>query len=233
MSDAIAMTETSPHPLRGAVADAARTLAAAGLLIGTAGNVSARAGDVVAITGSGVRLAAATADDVTLVALDGTPVAGTLVPSSELALHLGVLRAGEGAGIQAVVHTHSPAATALSLVVDELPVIHYQQLVLGGSVRTVPFETFGTPALAAGVGAALDGRLAALLANHGAVALGTDLDTAVEHALLLEWLSDLYLRAHTVREPRSLTAQQQADVIAHAQRIGYGRTHDLATDVPA
>lgn len=221
------MTETSPHPLRAAVARASRTLAEAGLLIGTAGNVSARAGDVVAVTASGVRLADTTADDVTLVTLDGRPVEGSLAPTSELALHLGVLRAGEAAGIGAVVHTHSPAATALSLVVDELPVIHYQQLVLGGAVRTVPFETFGTPALAAGVGAALDGRLAALLANHGAVALGTDLDTAVEHALLLEWLSDLYLRSHAVREPRALSPEQQAAVIAHAQRIGYGRTHTI------
>lgn len=221
------MTESSPHPLRARVADASRTLAAAGLLIGTAGNVSARDGDLVAVTASGVRLAAASADDVTLVTLDGVVVEGSLQPTSELALHLGVLRAGETAGVRAVVHTHSPAATALSLVVDELPVIHYQQLVLGGPVRTVPFETFGTPALAAGVGAALDGRLAALLANHGAVALGSDLDTAVEHALLLEWLSDLYLRAHVVREPRALTPAQQADVVAHAQRIGYGRTHEV------
>lgn len=219
------MTTTSHHhDLRASVAAASRTLAGHGLLIGTAGNVSAREGDVVAVTATGVVLADATLDDVTVVDLDGAVIEGTLAPTSELALHLGVLRSAPPENVSAVVHTHAPNATALSLVLDELPVVHYQQLILGGPLRVAPFHAFGTPELAAAVGAALDGRLAALMANHGTVALGPNLATAIEHALLVEWLAELYLRAATVGTPRSLDGAQQHAVIAHATRLGYGAT---------
>lgn len=219
------MTTTSHHyDLRASVAAASRTLAEHGLLIGTAGNVSARSGDVVAVTATGAVLADATVDDVTVVDLSGAVVEGSLAPTSELALHLGVLRAAPPDRVAAVVHTHAPKATALSLVLDELPVVHYQQLTLGGALRVAPFHAFGTPELAAAVGAALDGRLAALMANHGAVALGPDLAGAIENALLLEWLADLYLRAAVVGVPRPLDDAQQQAVIAHATRLGYGTT---------
>ncbi|OAH51129.1 class II aldolase/adducin family protein [Microbacterium oleivorans] len=219
------MTTTSHHhDLRASVAAASRTLAEHGLLIGTAGNVSARRGDVVAVTATGAVLADATVDDVTVVDLSGAVVEGFLAPTSELALHLGVLRAAPPDRVAAVVHTHAPKATALSLVLDELPVVHYQQLTLGGALRVAPFHAFGTPELAAAVGAALDGRLAALMANHGAVALGPDLAGAIENALLLEWLADLYLRAAVVGVPRPLDDAQQQAVIAHATRLGYGTT---------
>ena len=219
------MTTTSHHyDLRASVAAASRTLAEHGLLIGTAGNVSARSGDVVAVTATGAVLADATVDDVTVVDLSGAVVEGSLAPTSELALHLGVLRAAPPDRVAAVVHTHAPKATALSLVLDELPVVHYQQLTLGGALRVAPFHAFGTPELAAAVGAALDGRLAALMANHGAVALGPDLAGAIENALLVEWLADLYLRAAVVGVPRPLDDAQQQAVIAHATRLGYGTT---------
>ncbi|WP_020096960.1 class II aldolase/adducin family protein [Microbacterium sp. 11MF] len=223
------MTMTSHHhDLRASVAAASRALAGHGLLIGTAGNVSARAGDVVAVTATGVVLGKATADDVTVVDLGGAVVEGTLAPTSELALHLGVLRAAPAEKVSAVVHTHAPNATALSLVLDELPVVHYQQLVLGGSLRVAPFHAFGTPDLAAAVGAALDGRLAALMANHGTVALGADLTAAVENALLVEWLAELYLRAASVGTPRALDPAQQQEVVAHAMRLGYGTTKPVS-----
>src|SRR3954471_9356297 len=130
---------------RAAVAAACRRLGAEGLLIGTAGNVSVRAGERIAITATGAVLAALTPDQVTVVDLDGQVVAGTLRPTSELDLHLGVYhRYGTGA----VVHTHAPMATALSCVLDELPCVHYQLLTLGGAVRVAPYATFGTPELA-------------------------------------------------------------------------------------
>lgn len=215
-------TTSSLSGLRASVAGAARELASHGLFIGTAGNVSARAGDVVAVTATGAVLADVTPDQVTVVSLDGRILDGDLRPTSELALHLGVLRhAGPAAS---VVHTHAPAATAVSLVLDELPVIHYQQLLLGGPVRVAPFHPFGTDELAGAVGSALDGRRAALLANHGAVTVGESLADAVASALLLEWLSELYLRASVVGAPRSLSPAEQRDVVAHATRLGYGAT---------
>ncbi|QIG44534.1 class II aldolase/adducin family protein [Nocardioides anomalus] len=212
-------------PLREEVAAAARRLAHEGLLVGTAGNVSARSGDEVAVTASGVALAGCRPEDVTVVAPDGTVLEGALRPTSELALHLGVYADTAAA---AVVHTHAPWSTALACVLDELPVLHYQQLLLGGSVRVAPYATFGTAELAAGVRAALDGKQAALLANHGSVAVGGSLDAAVENALLLEWLAALHHRASALGEPRLLTAEQQHDVVEQALATHYGNPQENA-----
>lgn len=210
--------------LRAGVATAARRLAEAGLLVGTAGNVSAREGDLVAVTGTGVTLGTCTADDVTVVASAGEVVSGRLAPTSELALHLGVYDDGPAT---AVVHTHAPYATALACVLDELPVLHYQQLALGGAIRVAPYATFGSDALAGHVRAALAGRSAALLANHGSVALGAGLDQAVENALLLEWLCQLHHRASALGTPRVLTEEQQADVVRAALERGYGTPQEI------
>ena len=168
-------------------------------------------------------LADCTADDVTIVDLEGTVVEGALVPTSELDLHLGVHAAGSAA---AVVHTHAPYATAVACVLDELPVLHYQQLLLGGPVPVAPYATFGTPALARGVVAALQGRQAALMANHGAITVGSSVEQAVEHALLLEWLAALHHRACALGSPRPLTEQQQVDVITQALARNYGTTQE-------
>ncbi|WP_410675065.1 class II aldolase/adducin family protein [Amycolatopsis sp. cmx-4-68] len=206
--------------VRRAVARACHGLAGEGLLIGTAGNVSVRSGEHVAVTATGVELGRATPDDVTVVDLDGEVVAGDLAPTSELELHLGIYRR-HGAG--AVVHTHSPQATAVSLVLDELPCVHYQQLALGGSIRVAPFAVFGSAELAEGTLAALEGKAAALLANHGAVAHGPTLETAVDNALLLEWACGLYVRAAALGAPRELAPEQQEAVVTAAVRSGYGR----------
>lgn len=209
--------------LRASVADAARRLADAGLLVGTAGNVSARAGGLVAVTATGVVLGECTADDVTVVSPSGDVVDGDLVPTSELDLHLGVYA---DTGAAAIVHTHAPYATAVACVLDALPVLHYQQLLLGGEIRVAPYATFGTPELAAHVRAALAGRQAALMANHGSVAVGATVAQAVENALLLEWLATLHHRASSLGTPRPLTAEQQEAVVAAALRRNYGTTQE-------
>jgi len=210
---------TDAAALRDDVARAARHLAAAGLFIGTAGNLSARDGDRVAVTATGVRLADCRPGQVTVVTLDGEVVAGDLVPTSEVDLHLGVYA---DTGAAAVVHTHAPYSTAVACVLDELPVIHYQQLLLGGTVRVAPYATFGTPELAAAVRDALAGRQAALMASHGSVAVGSSLAQAVENALLLEWLAQLHHRASALGAPRVLTDEQQAAAVEQAVRRSYG-----------
>lgn len=208
---------------RATVADAARRLAAEGLLIGTAGNVSARiAGwDLIAVTATGAVLADCGPEHVSVVDAAGTVVAGGLAPTSELALHLAAY-ATTATG--AVVHTHAPYATAVACVLDELPVLHYQQLLLGGSVRVAPYATFGTTELADGVVAALEGRAAALMANHGAVTTGATIDKAVETALLLEWCCQLYVNAARIGTPRVLDDAQQAAVVEAAIARNYGTT---------
>jgi L-fuculose-phosphate aldolase len=214
------VTSLSPHaPLREQVAGAARDLARDGLLIGTAGNVSLRDGDLVAVTGTGVVLEGCRPDHVTVVTLEGAIVEGDLAPTSELALHLGVY---DDTGTTAVVHTHAPYSTAVACVLDELPVLHYQQLMLGGAVRVAPYATFGTPELAAGVREALAGRQAALMANHGSVAIGGTLAAAVDNARLLEWLATLHHRASALGTPKVLSQEEQDDVVRQALSRNYG-----------
>jgi len=198
--------------VRAAVVDACHRLAAEGLLIGTAGNVSVRDGDRTLVTASGAVLGDLIEDDV----VDATDPRAT----SEVELHLAVYDAYDAG---AVVHTHAPVSTAVSTVLDELPCIHYQQLLLGGEIRVAPYATFGTPELAASVKAALDGRAAALMANHGSVTHAATLDKAVENALLLEWLCTVYRDARQFGEPHTLDKQQQEDVILAAIARNYGR----------
>jgi L-fuculose-phosphate aldolase len=210
---------------RGQVAEAARGLAAAGLVTGTAGNVSARCGDAVAITPTGAPLADLEGGDVTVVGLDGAVLDGALAPTSELGLHLGVYAARDAG---AVVHTHAPMATALACVLDELPCVHYEMLLLGGPVRVAPYATFGTPELAASAVAALDGRSAALLANHGAVTVGADLEAAVRATEVLEWAATVYWRAAQIGTPKVLDEQEREAVVAAVVARDYGSTRPAA-----
>jgi L-fuculose-phosphate aldolase len=214
----------SLEPEREQVAHAGRRLAAEGLVLGTAGNVSARRGEELAITPTGAALAELEPEEVTVVDLDGQVVDGELAPTSELDLHLGVYRRHEAG---AVVHTHAPMATALSCVLEELPCVHYQMLLLGGTVPVAPYATFGTPELADSVLAALEDGPAALMANHGAIVHGPDLDTALELALLLEWACTVYWRAAAIGEPRVLGPEQREAVVAAVAERGYGSTRKV------
>jgi len=197
------------------VAAVSRRLAEERLVHGSAGNVSVRTGDLVAITPTGSVLARLEPDDVVVVDLDGRLVEGTREPSSELDLNLGVYRRYDAG---AVVHCHAPVATALSTVLDELPCVHYELMLLGGAIRVAPYATFGSPELAANVLDALDGRSAALMANHGAVAVGADAWQALERTILLEWVCEVYWRAAAVGDPRPLGERELAAAAAAFQR---------------
>jgi L-fuculose-phosphate aldolase len=203
------------------VAAASRRLASEGLVLGTAGNISERAGEHVAITPTGAALADLRAGDVAVVDLDGEHVDGELAATSELGLHLGVYHRYEAG---AVVHAHPPMGIALSCVLEELPVVHYQMLSLGGPVRVAPYATFGTPELAELTLEALSERSAALMANHGTITYGPELDFAVAQSLLLEWACELYWRAAMVGRPRALGPDEQQAVIDQVARRGYGST---------
>jgi L-fuculose-phosphate aldolase len=204
-------------------------LAADGLVVGTSGNVSARcsdercsddqAGDLIAVTPSGLDYPELSADLVGVHRSDGSAVEAPLQPSSEMPLHLSVYAATDAA---AIVHTHSPAATAVSALADELPAIHYQVAAFGGTVAVAPYATYGTAELAANVVTALRGRTACLMANHGAVTIGPDLKTAYTRAAYLEWLCDVYLRAAAAGTPRLLPAAE-IDRVA-GKFAGYGQS---------
>jgi L-fuculose-phosphate aldolase len=210
---------------RTAVVAACRRLAASGLVVGTAGNVSVRDGDRIAITASGASFDSLTEEHVVVVDLDGHVVEGGFAPTSEVQLHLGIYaRFGSGA----VVHTHAPAATAVACVHASLPVVHYQLLSLGGELRVAPYRTFGTQELADAVVDALEGRSGALMANHGAVTHAATLDKALEHMDVLEWASDVYGRAVAMGTPRVLTDDEQLAVIEAAISRNYGTPQEHA-----
>ena len=214
---------TSAGSLREQVAAACRSLAAAGLVRATSGNVSARDGDRIAVTPTGGVLAELTAEQIAVVDLEGTLVEGSLAPTSEIGLHLGVYGRYDAG---AVVHTHAPVATALSTVLDELPCVHYEMLGLGGSVRVAPYRTFGTPELHDAVLEALEGRTAALMGNHGALTYGADLAGAVEATHLLEWACTVYWRAAAIGSPRALSETELRDFGAALVERGYGRIQE-------
>ncbi|WP_225836428.1 class II aldolase/adducin family protein [Streptomyces sp. NK08204] len=201
------------------VATARRTVAD-GLVVGTSGNVSARVGDIVLVTPSGVPYDRLTEHDITGVDLTGRQVLGTLVPTSELPMHLAVHRTTDA---RAVVHTHAVHATAVSTLVPELPPIHYMTSALGGGVRVAPYAAYGTDELADNMLRALDGRSGCLLQNHGTITYGSTLDQAYDRTAQLEWMCRLWLTASSVPglTPSLLTEEQLAEV---AERLkGYGQ----------
>jgi L-fuculose-phosphate aldolase len=214
------------------IADFGRRMTADRLVVGTSGNLSIRAGDLLAVTPSGHAYDTLTPELVGVHRLDGTAVSAPLAPTSELPIHQLIYAHTDA---QAVVHTHSTAATVVSTLVQELPAIHYILAVLGGPVRVAPYATFGTPELAANVLAALQGRSGALLANHGAVTYGPSLEVAYDRALYLEWVAEVWLRANALAPaftPRILGEPEMAEVNA---RIGgayptTGRSRDTASD---
>ncbi|GAA3960179.1 class II aldolase/adducin family protein [Streptomyces marokkonensis] len=201
------------------VATARRTVAD-GLVVGTSGNVSVRVDDTVLVTPSGVSYDRLAPDDMTGVDLDGRQVLGTLVPTSELPMHLAVYRASDA---RAVVHTHAVHATAVSVLVPELPPVHYMAAALGGPVRVAPYAAYGTDELARTVLDALTDRTGCLLQNHGTLTYGASLDQAYDRTAQLEWMCRLWLTASSVpgRTPSLLTEGQLTEV---AERLrGYGQ----------
>jgi L-fuculose-phosphate aldolase len=112
-------------------------------------------------------------------------------------------------------------------VLDELPCVHYQMLLLGGTVPVAPYRTFGSPELAQVTLDALEGRTAALMANHGAITYAHDLEHAVKQTLLLEWAAEVYWRAASIGTPRVLDERERAAVVAAAIEKNYGTTRRI------
>lgn len=204
---------------RASLISAARRLDAAGFMPSKSGNLSLRDGDGFVITPAALPYADTTEADLVGVAADGAAT-GRHRPSSEWQLHAAIYAARPDA--QAVVHTHSPRATALSCARRGIPPFHYMVLMAGGDVRCAAHATFGTAALADNAVAALRDRRAALLANHGVVVIGATLDAALALALEVENLAGQYLDLLAAGlDPVLLTAAELAE--ARAQFAGYGR----------
>lgn len=206
---------------RAALVAAAQALDALGFMPGKSGNLSLRTPRGFLVTPAALPYAATKPDDLVEVAPDGKVLAGARRPSSEWRLHAAIYAARPEAG--AVVHTHSPSATALSCARQGIPPLHYTIVMAGGGdIRCAAYATFGTAALAEATVAALAGRRAALLANHGVVALGATLAGAQALAMEVETLARHYLALRAAGlAPALLTAAELA--AATAQFADYGR----------
>ena len=199
--------------LRREVVDAARQMNAIGINQGTSGNISVRCGGRMLITPSATPYEAMQPDDLAAMALDGDGAwDGPLKPSTEWRFHRDILRGRPEAG--AVVHTHATCCTTLAILRREIPPVHYMIAAFGGStVRCAPYATYGTAELAALALAALEGRNACLLANHGMIVVGATLARAMWLAVELETLAKQYLLATQAGEPVLLT---EAEIAAAA-----------------
>lgn len=204
--------------LRQQVVNATRELIRLGLNVSAAGNVSVRTPAGFCITPSGVGPDHLQAGDLVDVALDGTPLTPGK-PSSEWRFHRDLYVARPDVG--AVVHAHSPFATSLACLREDIPPFHYMIAMAGGNtIRCAPYALFGTQALSDAVVTAMIGRKACLLANHGMIACGSTLVAAMALAVEVETLCGQYWRARQVGEPVLLTEAEMAEV--HVQFSGYG-----------
>lgn len=207
--------------LRAALVAKARWMNASGLNQGTSGNLSARCGQTMLITPSATPYEAMTPAMIAAMPLQGEngDFAGPLKPSTEWRFHRDILRARPEIG--AVVHTHSPHATALSILRREIPACHYMVAAFGGTnVRLADYALYGTAALSANALQALEGRSACLLANHGMIALGRDLDHAMWSAVELETLAKQYWLALSIGQPTILSDAEIREVQASFANYG-------------
>lgn len=209
---------TEHRALREAMIATARRMNAAGLNQGTSGNLSVRVEGGFLLTPTGMDYDALVPEDLVLMRFDGSHE-GRRRPSSEWQLHADILAARPEAG--AVLHAHSMFCTTLACLRRGIPAFHYMVAAAGGAdVRCAPYATFGTAELAHHALAALEGRKACLLANHGMLSLGADLAGAFKLAVEVETLAAMYWRALQVGEPVLLDDAEMARVIEKFKTYG-------------
>lgn len=181
-----------PDSARAEIVAVAQSLDAMGLMPNKSGNVSCRVDDGFVITPAAIPYRQLTVESIAHVNAGAEPAGGATQPSSEWRMHGAIYAARPD--VMAIVHTHSPKATALACAGQGIPAFHYMIALAGGDVRCMPYATFGTAELAAAAVQGLRGRRAALLANHGVIAVGPSLRVAHSVALEVENLAGEYLQ---------------------------------------
>ncbi len=205
----------------------ARQMNSVGINRGAAGNVSVRDGDGFIITPTGMAYDECVPADMVNVGMDGAPskvgaggtAQGRRKPSSEWRFHRDIYAARPEAG--AILHAHSPFATALACQSIEIPPFHYMIARFGGdTVRCAGYATFGTQELSDAMLVALKDRRACLMAHHGMVAYGADLKEALALAVEFESLCEQYWRVLQIGKPQLLPADEMARVLEKFKDYG-------------
>ena len=206
------------NKLRSNIIDICNRMNNDGLNQGTSGNVSCRDGLDILITPSGVPYDTLVPEMIVSMDNDGK-YEGPLKPSSEWHMHKDIYNAKSDAG--AIVHVHSPYATAMSCHRRKIPAFHYMVAVAGGDdIKCAEYATFGTQALSNNMISALTDRCACLLSNHGQITFGVDLDHALWLANEIENLAKQYILASVLGEPKILSAGEMFEVIQEFKTYG-------------
>jgi len=195
---------------------------------GACGNVSKRLAGGMLITPSGMSYETMQAKDVILVTQDGQWEPGRR-PSSEWLFHRDIYAQRDDAG--AVLHAHAPWCTTLACLQRGIPPFHYMIAAAGNDIRCAAYATFGSQELSVNALAALAGRRACLLANHGLLCLASDLEQVLDLALEVEFLARVYCQTLALGIPDNLDDEEMARVAdkfrSYGANIGAG---DLAKD---
>jgi L-fuculose-phosphate aldolase len=206
---------------REAIVAACRQMNALGINQGTSGNISVRVGETMLISPSATPYHLMGAKDVAAMPLAGEygTWKGPLKPSTEWRFHLDIMRRRPDAG--AVVHAHPTYCTALAITRRSIPACHYMMAAFGGiEVRCAPYATVGTKELSEHAMRALEGRNACLLANHGMIVIGADLDKAMWLAVELETIARQYYLSLLIGGPVVLSEADIADTAAKFATYG-------------
>jgi L-fuculose-phosphate aldolase len=203
-------------------------LTPSGLSQGTSGNLSIRFEEGFLVTPSGMPYGEITPEDIVFVDMEGR-YDHPRRPSSEWRFHRDIYAARPDAG--AVVHTHPPYSTALAICRTEIPAIHYMIAVSGGdSIRCCDYYTYGTQELSDAVVRALEGRMACLMANHGMIATGANMEQAMWRAVEVETLARQYTLALQVGKPVMLT---DVEVAQSLEKFGNYGLMSKQTSMPS
>lgn len=194
-----------------------------GLVAGTWGNISAlvREAQVVVITPSGMDYTTLKATDMVVLDMQGRVVDGNRKPSSEAPLHLAIYHARQD--ITGIVHTHSEVATSFAVIRLPIePVVEDAAMLVGGAVQVAQYALPGTEELAHNVVIALDNRFAVLMANHGLVGVGRDVDEAYTVCQVVEKCARIYAWSKTLGQP-VLLSEQDVSTLSRVYRSSYGQ----------
>ena len=214
----MAMTRHGDNNQRQQIIETCLGMNRLGINQGAAGNVSLRHDDGLLITPSGIPYDAMKPADIVFLDAEGQPH-GEKNPSSEWRFHYDILRDRKDAG--AVLHTHAPYCTTLACLGWEIPAFHYMVAVAGGdSIRCAPYATFGSQELSNNALAALEGRKACLLANHGMICIDRDLNAVLALAVEVETLARQYCQALQLGKPVILSATEMQRVLKKFKTYG-------------
>lgn len=215
------MSASDEAAIRQSIVDACRHMNALGINQGTSGNISVRWRDGLLITPSGLPHERMTRADIVPMRLDGS-YEHSLQPSSEWRFHCDILQAR--ADIGAIVHAHPIYATAFAICRKEIPAVHYMIAAAGGpTIRCGAYASYGSAELSHIALAALEGRSACLLANHGMIVHAASARQALSDAQLLETLARQFLLARAAGPPRLLTPREMREAHERFQSYNAGR----------